>query len=72
MISLWSFQMLMGADRARLAMAKMMGVRSIGAMKIISFINARPCELVAVKVLAPAAEEPIQELIAECSDSTGM
>jgi len=33
-------------------------------------MSARPCELVAVIVRAPARAEPIAALIAECSDST--
>ncbi len=37
---------------------------------IISHINASPAED-AVKVLAPAASDPIAALIAECSLSTG-
>ena len=37
-----------------------------------SCINAKPCDEVAVKVLAPAALAPIHALIAECSLSTLM
>ena len=39
------------------------------AINNISFINANPCEDVAVYVLEPVADAPIAALIAECSDS---
>ncbi len=72
MMSEWSFQMEMGADRARLAMAMTMAIRIPEAIHIISLIRASPWEEVAVKVRAPAAAEPTQALMALCSLSTGM
>src|SRR4030042_114132 len=71
-MSEWSHQMLKGAERARLATAIMIGSRMGAATYTTSFIKARPWLAVAVKVRAPAAAEPRQALIAECSDSTGM
>ena len=68
----WSFQMLMGPDRARLATTITMGSRRLAAMNRISCMSARPWLAVAVKVRAPAAAVPQQVLMAACSDSTGM
>ncbi len=48
MMSPWSFQMDKGPDRARLATVMTMGKRMALAMKRISFIRAKPWELVAV------------------------
>jgi hypothetical protein len=71
MASEWSFQMLMGPESDRLATAITMGSRIAGAMNSISCIRARPWDAELVKVRAPAAEEPMQALMALCSDSTG-
>jgi hypothetical protein len=72
MMSLWSFQMLMGADTARLPRAITTGRRMAETMGITSPINSSPWELVAVNTRAPMAEAPQQALKAECSDSTQM
>jgi hypothetical protein len=71
MTSEWSFQMLMGPERLRLATAMTMGSLSAEAMNRISCIRARPWEEVAVKVRAPTAAVPQQTDMAECSLSTG-
>src|SRR5690554_1268285 len=70
MVSLWSQWILIGADRALFTSARMIGHRSPAAMYRISAIKIRPWEEVAVMTRAPAAEAPIQALIAECSLST--
>ncbi len=62
--------MLIGALNAREEIIIKIGKRNPLAMYKISFIKASPCELVAVTVLAPAAEDPTQALMALCSDST--
>ena len=71
MTSEWSFQMLNGPDSDRFATNITMGRRKEAARYTTSFINAKPCDAVEVKVLAPTAADPMQTLIAECSDSTG-
>ena len=48
MMSLWSFQMESGPDRARLATVMTIGSRMAEVMNTISFIKASPWELVAV------------------------
>ena len=59
-----------GTREARFTVVMTMGSRMDAAMKSISHIRAKPAELVAVMVRAPAAAEPMQALMAECSDST--
>jgi hypothetical protein len=46
-----------------------MGARHPAAKWSISCIRARPWEDVAVKVRTPVREAPMQEAMAECSDS---
>jgi len=48
-----------------------MGRRMPAAMYSVSHIRARPLAAVAVMTRPPAAEAPMQALIAACSDSTG-
>jgi len=62
--------MLIGADSARLALAMTIGRRMPDAMWSSSHMSARPCDEVAVITRAPAADAPMQALIAECSLST--
>ena len=63
--------MLIGPDNVRFTRANAIGIRFDAASNNSSHINASPAEDVAVKVLAPAASDPIVALIAECSLSTG-
>ena len=58
-------------DNVRFTRANAIGIRFDAASNNSSHINASPAEDVAVKVLAPAASDPIAALIAECSLSTG-
>src|SRR4030042_6964257 len=64
--------MFMGPDSALFTTGITMGRRVDAAIYKISHISARPCEDVAVIVLAPAAAAPTHALIALCSDSTGI
>ena len=66
----WSQWMLIGPLSARLTSGITIGSRQEAAMYTISHISARPCEEVAVKTRAPAAEAPMAALMALCSDST--
>ena len=70
MISLWSFQTLIGPETARFPITMITGSLIEGTMGRTSCMNSRPWELVAVNVRAPAPEAPQQALMAECSDST--
>ena len=72
MMSLWSFQMLIGPETARLAMIITIGSRMADVIGMTSLMNRSPWELVAVTTRAPVAEAPMAELRAECSDSTVM
>src|SRR5512135_3103857 len=62
--------MLSGAESARFTRAIRIGRRYPEAMWSISHIRARPCAEVAVATRPPAAEAPMQALIALCSLST--
>ena len=69
--SLCSVQMPEAAPRLRLATAMTTGRRFGAAAKSISYIRARPCEEVAVKVRTPPADAPTATDITECSLSAG-
>ncbi len=71
MTSVWSFQMLMGLERERLASTMTTGSLIAAVQYTISLMRINPWELVQVKLRAPAAADPVQTLMAECSDSTG-
>jgi hypothetical protein len=62
--------MLIGADKALFATTITTGNLIPEVANNTSCINARPCELVAVKTLEPAATAPTILDIAENSDST--
>src|SRR3989344_8267112 len=66
----WSFHILSGALRERLATAITAGRRNPEIIGRISNISASPWEAVAVKLLAPHKMLPIIALAALCSDST--
>ena len=70
--SFWSVQMFQPGAMARLTSAMTIGRRPPAAQCSSSCIRARPCDEVAVKARAPAAEAPMQAAMAECSDSTLM
>ena len=64
--------MLIGPDKVRLTKVSASGRRFEAANKSSSHINANPAEDVAVRLLAPAASEPMAALMEECSLSTGI
>ena len=70
MASPWSLLMLMGPLTALLATAMMTGTLMDAVMGIISHMYARPWDAVAVNVLAPAEQDDVHSVRAECSDST--
>ena len=55
MMSLWSFQMLIGPETARLAMIMTIGSRMAEVIGMTSLMNRSPWELVAVTTRAPVA-----------------
>ena len=63
-------QMVSGEVISRVAMAMTIGRRSVLMRKYGSYISARPCALVAVNTLPPAAAAPCTTLMALCSLST--
>ena len=62
----------MGAESALVGTAMTTGSRSPATLCSTSCMRAKPCDDVAVKVLAPVAEAPRTADKAECSDSTFM
>ena len=62
--------MLMGPLMALLATAMMRGTLMAAVMGSISHMYANPWEDVAVNVLAPAEQDEVHTVSAECSDST--
>ena len=64
--------MLIGAESALFTIGITMGSLSPGTAATTSHINASPWDAVAHIALAPAADAPTVQDIAECSDSTGI
>ena len=64
--------MFRGAESALFTNAITIGSLEPEAMKRISHISASPCDDVAVITLPPAADAPMQALIALCSLSTSI
>ena len=62
--------MLIGPLMALLATAMTSGTLIADVIGRISHMYANPCEDVAVNVLAPAEQDAVQTVSAECSDST--
>ncbi len=71
-LSFWSAQIDQPGAMDRLMLPMTMGWRPPAAQWSISCIRARPWDEVAVNDRAPATEAPMQEAMAECSDSTLM